>query len=94
MHGHAVQLVGQGHAWLDDLSGKQLAVLRGHGFMNSAVFSPSGDRIVTASNDVRVWLVRGEDVLKLADERVSREFTQGERRRYADLLADDSALDR
>jgi serine/threonine protein kinase len=38
--------------------------------------------------------IRDRDLLKLADQRVSREFTQNERRRYADLRANDSASDR
>ena len=70
-------------------------MLRGDIWVVSAVFSPSGDQILTASgNDAQVWLARGEDLLKLADERVSREFTQEERRRYAELLGDDTAMDR
>ena len=82
-------------ARLWDLEGNELAALRRDAFVTKAVFSPSGDRILTASGEeARVWLVRGADLLKLADERVSRGFTQDERRRYADLIADDSATDR
>ena len=62
--------------------------------MMGAVFSPSGDQILTASDEAQVWLVHGEDLLKLADERVSREFTEDERGRYAHLLGDDTATDR
>ena len=81
-------------AFIWDLEGNELAALRGKSFVASAAFSPSGDRVLTAANEVRVWLVRGEDLLKLADDRVTREFTQNERRDYADLLSDDTATDR
>jgi WD40 repeat protein len=61
--------------------------------VQSAVFSPEGDHVLTASHDgtARVWLVYGEDLLELAEERNTREFTQSERERYADLL--DSGAD-
>ena len=40
-------------------------------------------------NTARVWLVRTEDLLALADKRCTRDFTQEERKRYVDLLGDD-----
>jgi WD40 repeat protein len=79
-------------ARLWDTEGNLLAVLRGHaGEVNSAVFDPLGDRILTASGDgtVRVWLARPEDLLKLADERITREFTEAERERYTGLLIEE-----
>ena len=70
------------------LAGKELAVLRGHeGPVGSAMFSPSGDRILTASGrdkTARLWLVHQEDLLKLADKHITRDFTPKERKRYAD----------
>ena len=81
----------------DATTGMQTAILQGHEkWVRAATFSPEGARIVTTSEDktARVWLVRGADLLKFADERVSRELTQEERRLYADLLAADTAMDR
>jgi WD40 repeat protein/tRNA A-37 threonylcarbamoyl transferase component Bud32 len=77
-----------------NLAGKELAVFTGHaGPLTSAEFSPKGDRIVTSSQDgtARVWFVRDEDVLALADRRITREFSRGERERFADLLGQDNA---
>jgi hypothetical protein len=44
--------------------------------------------LLTASRDrtARIWLVRTEDLLKLADSLVTRDFTDEERRTYRDLL--------
>jgi WD40 repeat protein/tRNA A-37 threonylcarbamoyl transferase component Bud32 len=57
-----------------------------------AHFLPSGDHIVTGYSfgrtPIRVWRSRLEDLLTIADERVSREFTAAERKRYGVLLGD------
>ena len=81
-------------ARLWDLEGNELCALQADTFVMAVTFSPSGAQIATCSDAVRIWLVNGEDLMKLADERVSREFTRKERRRYVDLLGDDSPLDR
>ena len=69
-------------------------MLRGHESpLFSAVFSPSDDRVLTRSSDntAGLWLVRDEDVLKLADERIGlEEFSAEEREMYAELLGDRS----
>jgi WD40 repeat protein len=49
-------------------NGEALAVLEGHtNWVNSAAFSPDGDRIVTASDDgtARVWSADGEQLAVL-----------------------------
>jgi roadblock/LC7 domain-containing protein len=51
-----------------DLSGKQLAELKGHtGAVNNASFSPDGKTIVTASwdNTARVWDLSGKQLAEL-----------------------------
>jgi WD40 repeat protein len=76
-----------------DLDGRQLDVLRGH--QRATVYadwSPDGGLIVTAGLDatVRLWPVRAEEILKLADRRITRDFTRGERQRYRDLLGEEN----
>jgi hypothetical protein len=70
----------------DPMGGPNLVILRGHlGSVSGASFSLDGQRIASASDDgtVRVWEceVCGpiEEVLKLAEERVTRELTCEER---------------
>ena len=78
-------------ARLWDLDGNQLCAFGGHARpVTSALFSPDGERLFTASQDgtIREFLLRTEDVVKLADERLTRGFTKEERSRYADLLGE------
>jgi WD40 repeat protein/serine/threonine protein kinase len=73
--------------------GREVAVLDGHaGRVGAAAFSPSGDRILTASADgtARIWLVEPEDLLRLADARITRSFTAEERRRYLTVMDPES----
>jgi len=68
-----------------DLSGKQLTTLRGHtSSVTSAVFSPDGQRILTASvdNTARVYLVQVKDLLAVAACRVARGLTEEEIKRF------------
>ncbi len=55
-----------------------------------ARLSPQGDLISAASTDgtARLWYVRGDDLLRIANERQVRDFTPEERERYKDLLGD------
>jgi WD40 repeat protein len=69
--------------------GRLLSVLRGHeGIVWDGVFSKDGDRVYTASFDgtVRTWFVDEEELLKTAQSRAFRPFTEDERRRYEKLL--------
>ena len=78
-------------ARLWDAEGRAVAALRGHdGPVYSAVFSPDGLRVLTASKDgtARVWLVHTENLLALAEERLTRDFDDQEREQYAGLLDD------
>ena len=74
------------------LSGRERTILQGHTHVvAAAMFSPSGDRILTASYDgtAQLWVARPRDLLDLADERRTRELTAYERMRYAELLDDE-----
>jgi serine/threonine protein kinase len=71
------------------MTGTALVVPRGHGdIVNGATFSPAEDRVVTTSRDgtIATWLLRPEELLRLADSRVTRDFTPDERRKYGELL--------
>ncbi|MEN8150838.1 MAG: serine/threonine-protein kinase, partial [Planctomycetota bacterium] len=73
--------------WTAD--GAEIAVLEGHaGRVSAVTFSPDGRRILTASADgtARLWLVEVEDLLRLADERVTRDLTPEERRRHVTVM--------
>lgn len=70
-----------------DRDGKPLATLLGHsGEVNKATFSPDGTLIVTASEDhtARVWPTypAPEELIRLAQLRVSRCLTQSQRAQY------------
>ena len=44
--------------------------------------------LTTSAKTARIWVVHAEGLLRLADERITRDFTPAERERYADLLGD------
>jgi len=69
----------------DAETGQALSVLRGHKRgLNSATFSPNGDLIVTASDDgtAQLYLVHLQDLVALAQSRVTRQLTCQERQDY------------
>jgi len=71
------------------VTGTEIAVLDGHsGRVSTATFSPDGTRILTASADgtARLWLAYVADLLRLADERVTRDLTPEERRRHVTVM--------
>ena len=74
-----------------DQHGQPREVLRGHSAgVLQVQFFPDGGRLLTASEDgtARVWLLRPSDLLHVVEERVTRDFSQDERKRYEDLLGD------
>ena len=74
-----------------NLNGQVVAVLGGHTQSVAHVaFSHSGKQVVTTSLDgtARTWLVHPDDLLDLAERRIMRDFTPGERKRYAELLGE------
>ena len=71
----------------DATSGAELLILRGHkGYVWAAGFSSDGARIVSgaADNSVRVtWIGRGkQELIATARERLPRQLTEEERRRF------------
>ncbi|MCK6460042.1 MAG: protein kinase, partial [Planctomycetes bacterium] len=84
-----------GTARIYGLDGTELLVLRGHASaVTSAAFSPDGRSLVTASLDgtARIWHVAPDDLLRVAGERLLRDFTREERLRFADLLGPDNRI--
>ena len=74
------------------LDGVLVMVLPGiKGRFGAGEFSPSGDRVVTTSEDgtARVWLTRPEDLLKVAEKRAVGPLTSAEFERYGGLLPEE-----
>jgi len=73
-----------------DRDGRLLAVLRGHeGRVTGVDVSADGTRAVTCSLDgtIRAWALTAEELLRMGEKRTPRDFTDEERRRFADLLS-------
>ena len=69
----------------DATTAEEQLVLRGHTEQVDAVaFSPDGTRLASASSDgeLRVWALDIDNLLELAQSRVTRELTDAECRRY------------
>ncbi|MDE3089474.1 MAG: PQQ-binding-like beta-propeller repeat protein, partial [Chloroflexota bacterium] len=69
----------------DATTGKELVSLTGHtAGVSGAVFSPDGTKLATSSNDatVRIYLLRIEDLIALANARLTRTWTLPECVRY------------
>lgn len=74
---------------LSDLGGTMQATLRGHRqSITGLQFLDNGRSLVTTSIDqtAKLWRIEVEDLLRLADQRCTRDFTPEEFRRYGDLL--------
>ncbi len=69
----------------DATTGKELVTLTGHtANVSGAVFSPDGTKLATSSDDatVRIYLLRIEDLIALANARLTRTWTLPECVRY------------
>ena len=69
-------------------TGKELWTLTGHeSGVASAVYSPDGQRIVTASIDglVQIHTTDMDELLQIAESRVTRQLTVEEKERYGVL---------
>jgi WD40 repeat protein len=68
----------------DVRTGAQRLVLRGHRWwVTSVAFSPDGAKLASLSpGEVRVWALDLDDLLAIAEQEVSRSFTDEECRRY------------
>ena len=70
----------------DPDSGEQDLELRGHGTtVQAVVFSPDGTRLASVGNDgvVPVWLEL-DDLIAIAERRLTRSFTDEECRQFLD----------
>jgi WD40 repeat protein len=75
---------GTAKVW-DAVSGQELFTLRGHSEeVRGAAFSPDGKRLATASKDktVQIYALDPWDLLDLARNRVTRNLTPDECKRY------------
>jgi WD40 repeat protein/class 3 adenylate cyclase len=71
----------------DAITGRELLTLTGHaGGLGDVAFSPDGTRLVTAGNGTaRVYLLRLEELIALAQSRVTRSLTTEECQKYLHL---------
>ncbi|MFP3900652.1 MAG: BTAD domain-containing putative transcriptional regulator [Acidimicrobiia bacterium] len=72
----------------DPYSGERLLVLREHGSMVSAVaFSPDGSQLASVGTEgaVRVWALDLDDLIAIAERRLTRRLTDEECRQYLHL---------
>lgn len=71
----------------DPSSGEEVLRLKAASTASEVAFSPDGSRLVTANGDgtVRVYLLRLGELMDLAQDRLTRSFTQDECRQYLHL---------
>jgi WD40 repeat protein len=72
----------------DPETGAQLLVLRGHDSpVGSVVFSPDDSKVASVGGDgiVRVWALDLDDLIAIANDRLTRGFTDDECRQYLHL---------
>ncbi|MDP6599317.1 MAG: hypothetical protein QGI86_26165 [Candidatus Poribacteria bacterium] len=69
-------------------TGQELLTLKGHdSSVNSVAYSPDGKRIATAGGDgiVQVYTTDMDELLQIAESRVTRQLTAEEKERYGVL---------
>jgi WD40 repeat protein len=68
----------------DALTGKELLTLHAPDGLTSVAFSPAGSQIAVASRDgtARIYLLKIEDLVALAKQRVTRSLTTEECQQY------------
>ena len=67
-------------------TGQEVLTITGHdSALSSVAYSPDGQRIVTASKDktIRLYTTNIDELLSIAKSRVTRQFTEKERKRYS-----------
>ena len=71
----------------DAQTGKELFTLTGHeGYVLSAVYSPDGKRIATCGDDiVQIYTTDMDELLQIAESRVTRQLTAEEKDKYGGL---------
>ena len=72
----------------DANTGQELTTLKGHeSWVLSAVYSPDGKRIATAGSDgiVQIYTTDMDELLQIAESRVTRQLTAEEKERYGIL---------
>jgi WD40 repeat protein len=83
-------LDGQARVWNAD-TGQELLVLTGHtGAVNDVAFTPDSTRLLTSGDDgtVRIYALPIEEVVALAEERLTRTWTEEECRQFLHLSGD------
>jgi WD40 repeat protein len=73
-------------------TGRELLVLTGHtGAVNQVAFTPDGAQLLTSSDDgtVRIYALPIEQVVTLAQERLTRTWTEQECRQFLHLPDDE-----
>jgi WD40 repeat protein len=69
---------------LNAATGAELCRLDHNGAVNAVAFSPDGNQVATACSDhrVRVWAVERDQLIRQAGDRLNRNLTRQEWRRY------------
>jgi WD40 repeat protein len=74
---------GTARLWDTETGTEQLVLHSDEGPVSSVAFSPDGDRLVTTSVGVaRVWALDLEDLIGIAEDRLTRSLTDDECRQY------------
>ena len=70
----------------DAVTGQELFTLTGASWVMSAVWSPTGKRIATAADGgVQIYTTDMDELLQIAESRVTRQLTAEEKEKYGAL---------